>query len=138
MRRRKRRRPSSAVRCGVTFLATKEYIHRMFVQYVRGEISSLPWCDTALNAETSTVKQELAAAKSAGFLTINSQPRVNGRVYQKAYVECFVSPKNMKISIDNAAKKPSIQYHGIDASVHSYSNASKSVVAVTWGVLPNK
>ncbi|KAJ8525268.1 hypothetical protein ON010_g15847 [Phytophthora cinnamomi] len=102
--------------------AAKEDVRRTFVQYVRGEISSLPWCDAALHAETSTVQQELAAANSAGFLTINSQPRVNGalsddpmfgwggpggRVYQKAYVECFVSPENMKIIIENAAKKPS-------------------------------
>ncbi|KAF1780120.1 FAD-linked oxidoreductase-like [Phytophthora cactorum] len=133
--------------------ASKEDVRRTFVQYVRGEISSLPWCDAALHAETSTVQQELAAANSAGFLTINSQPRVNGalsddpmfgwggpggRVYQKAYVECFVSPENMKIIIDNAAKKPSLQYHAVNLNGHSYSNASKSAVAVTWGVFPNK
>ncbi|CAI5722244.1 unnamed protein product [Peronospora destructor] len=79
--------------------ATMEDIRCTFVQYVRGEILSLPWCDAALHAETSSVQQELAAANSAGFLTINSQPRVNGvlsddpifgwggpggRVYQKA------------------------------------------------------
>ncbi|KAE9039967.1 putative methylenetetrahydrofolate reductase [Phytophthora rubi] len=133
--------------------AAKEDIRRTFVQYVRGEISSLPWCDAALHAETSTVQQELAAANSAGFLTINSQPRVNGvlsddpmfgwgglggRVYQKAYVECFVSPENMKIIIENAAKKPSVQYHAVNLNGHSYSNASKSAIAVTWGVFPNK
>ncbi|CAI5729819.1 unnamed protein product [Peronospora destructor] len=133
--------------------ATMEDIRCTFVQYVRGEILSLPWCDAALHAETSSVQQELAATNSAGFLTINSQPRVNGvlsddpifgwggpggRVYQKAYVECFVSPENMKIIIDNAAKKRSVQYHAVNLKGHSYSNASKSAVAVTWGVFPNK
>ncbi|TDH65821.1 hypothetical protein CCR75_003610 [Bremia lactucae] len=132
---------------------TKEDIHQTFVQYVRGEISSLPWCDAALHAETSTIQQELADANAAGFMTINSQPRVNGvmsgdpmfgwggpggRVYQKAYVECFVSPENMKIIIDSAAKKTSVQYHAVNLQGHSYSNARKSAVAVTWGVFPNK
>ncbi|KAF4319806.1 hypothetical protein G195_004769 [Phytophthora kernoviae 00238/432] len=133
--------------------ATKHDVRQTFVQYVRGEISSLPWCDAALHAETSTVQHELASANAAGFLTINSQPRVNGalsddplfgwggpggRVYQKAYVECFVSPENMKIIIENAAKKSSVQYHAVNLNGHSYSNASKSAVAVTWGVFPNK
>uniref|UniRef100_M4BR52 MTHFR SAM-binding regulatory domain-containing protein n=1 Tax=Hyaloperonospora arabidopsidis (strain Emoy2) TaxID=559515 RepID=M4BR52_HYAAE len=133
--------------------ASKEDICNVFVRYVRGEISSLPWCDAALHDETSTVQQELANANAAGFLTINSQPRVNGavsddpmfgwggpggRVYQKAYVECFVSPENMKTIITNAAKKPSVQYHAVNLNGHSYSNASKSAVAVTWGVFPNK
>ncbi|GMF09876.1 unnamed protein product [Phytophthora lilii] len=131
--------------------APDEDVRHTFIQYVRGDIASLPWCDVALHAETSTVQQELAAANSAGFLTINSQPRVNGalsddplfgwggpggRVYQKAY-ECFVSPDNMKVIIDNSAKKPSVQYHAVNLAGHSYSNASESAVAVTWGVFPN-
>ncbi|CAI5729649.1 unnamed protein product [Hyaloperonospora brassicae] len=111
---------------------TTEDIRHVFVQYVRGKITSLPWCEAALHDETSTVEQELVTANAAGFLTINS------RVYQKAYVECFVSPENMKTIINNAAKKPSVQYHAVDVNGHSYSNASKSAVAVTWGVFPNK
>jgi methylenetetrahydrofolate reductase (NADPH) len=133
--------------------SAKEEIRQVFVKYVRGEISSLPWCDSALHLETSIIQDRLAAINEAGFLTINSQPRVNaapsddplygwggrgGRVYQKAYVECFVSPENMKKIIDNADKKRSIQYHAVDFSGNSYSNSGRTATAVTWGVFPNK
>lgn len=133
--------------------ASKADVYQTFVQYVRGEISSLPWCDSPLHLETQTIQDKLAAINAAGFLTVNSQPRVNaarsddplfgwggpgGRVYQKAYVECFVSPENMKKIIDAAAAKRSIQYHAVDFQGHSYSNAGKSAIAVTWGVFPNK
>ncbi|KAF1330216.1 Methylenetetrahydrofolate reductase, partial [Globisporangium splendens] len=132
---------------------SKDDIHQTFVKYVRGEISSLPWCDSPLHLETKTIQDKLAAINTAGFLTVNSQPRVNGarsddplfgwggpggRVYQKAYVECFVSPENMKKIIEAASTKRYIQYHAVDFRGHSYSNAGKSAIAVTWGVFPNK
>lgn len=132
---------------------TKDEIFQTFVKYVRGEISSLPWCDSPLHLETKTIQDKLAAINAAGFLTVNSQPRVNaarsddplfgwggagGHVYQKAYVECFVSPENMKKIIEAAATKRYIQYHAVDFRGHSYSNAGKSAIAVTWGVFPNK
>jgi methylenetetrahydrofolate reductase (NADPH) len=131
----------------------KEDIHHTFVKYVRGEIKALPWCDTALHLETKSIQDQLEKANLAGFLTINSQPRVNaapsddpvfgwggtgGRVYQKSYVECFVSPENLKKIIENAATMRYIQYHAVDCRGNSYSNAGKSAIAVTWGVFPNK
>lgn len=133
--------------------ATAEDVRLTFVRYVRGEIQSLPWCESPLHLETRTIQDQLAAINAAGFLTINSQPRVNavksddplfgwggagGRVYQKAYVECFVSPENMKKIIQNAAAMRYVQYHAVDARGHSYSNAGKAAIAVTWGVFPNK
>lgn len=133
--------------------AVKNDIRQVFVKYVRGEISSLPWCDSPLHLETSTIQDKLSAINAAGFLTINSQPRVNaapsedhlygwggkgGRVYQKAYIECFVSPENMKKIIDNAEKHRAIQYHAVDFRGNSYSNSGKTATAVTWGVFPNK
>lgn len=74
-------------------------------------IRCLPWCDTALHPETNALTDRLVRIIRAGFLTINSQPRVNGAastdpvygwgdaggyVYQKAYVECFTSPENLR------------------------------------------
>ncbi|DBA03625.1 TPA: hypothetical protein N0F65_006804 [Lagenidium giganteum] len=134
-------------------LVNKDDVHEVFVKYVRGEIKHLPWCDQPLHLETQTIMEKLTAANKAGFLTINSQPRVNaapsddpmfgwggpgGRVYQKAYVECFVSPENMKKIIDNASAMKYIQYHAVDRRGNSYSNAGKAAIAVTWGVFPNK
>jgi methylenetetrahydrofolate reductase (NADPH) len=117
---------------------SKEDIHEVFVKYVKSEIKALPWCDTPLHTETNTIQDELIAINAAGYLTINSQPRVNaapsdhplfgwggkgGHVYQKAYVECFVSPENMKKIIEKAAKMKYIQYHAVDCRGNSYSNA---------------
>lgn len=73
-----------------------------FARYVEGRVPRLPWCEVTLHPETSTISTLLARLNRAGFLTINSQPRVNGArsddqtfgwggpggyVYQKAYVE---------------------------------------------------
>ena len=61
-----------------------------------------------MHSETGSIQVSLLALISRGYLTINSQPRVNGAassdkklgwgkpggyVYQKAYVELFVSPE---------------------------------------------
>ena len=44
-----------------------------------GEIDVLPWNEMeSLHSETGTIKNEIVALNKAGFLTINSQPRVNG------------------------------------------------------------
>lgn len=75
-------------------------VYAVFQRYVEGRIPMLPWCEEPLQVETSTIARQLSALNRAGFLTINSQPAVNGvpsdhtilgwggpggRVYQKAY-----------------------------------------------------
>ena len=46
---------------------------------VAGEIDVLPWNEMeSLHSETGTIKNEIVSLNKAGFLTINSQPRVNG------------------------------------------------------------
>ena len=42
------------------------------------ELSALPWSDQAPAIETSVISQELAKMNELGFLTINSQPAVDG------------------------------------------------------------
>jgi methylenetetrahydrofolate reductase (NADPH) len=128
-------------------------IYETFTRYVMGTLKSLPWCDTPLHLETKSIQEKLASINRSGFLTINSQPRVNaapsedpifgwggpgGRVYQKAYVECFVSPMNLKLIISKCNKIKSIQYHAVDVRGNSYSNCGKGTTAVTWGAFPNK
>ncbi|KAF0753788.1 hypothetical protein AaE_005582, partial [Aphanomyces astaci] len=124
-----------------------------FTRYVMGAVKSLPWCDTPLHLETKSIQERLAAVNRAGYLTINSQPRVNaapsddpmfgwggpgGHVYQKAYVECFVSPENLKRIIEKCNKMKHVQYHAVDVNGNSYSNCGKGTTAVTWGSFPNK
>ncbi|CAG8786655.1 1179_t:CDS:2, partial [Gigaspora margarita] len=106
-------------------------IYNIFVRYCRGELVSLPWSDQSLAEETDIIKDQLAFVNSLGYLTINSQPAVNGvrsdhkifgwgpkngYVYQKAYLEVFVSPTQLD-SLIAKIERPN---------------------AVTWGVFPGK
>ena len=50
----------------------------MFARFCRGELTALPWCDTPPAAETTVITTQLARLNDLGFLTINSQPAVNG------------------------------------------------------------
>lgn len=50
----------------------------LFVRFCTGELSALPWSDQALAKETSVISSQLAKMNELGFLTINSQPAVNG------------------------------------------------------------
>ena len=127
-------------------------VFEAFVKYVRGEIPLLPWCEVPLQAETGTICTDLVNINKAGFLTINSQPAVNGaksddpvfgwggpggRVYQKAYVECFTSPQNLKLLMELCGKRPNLQFYAVDVAGNTYSNGSKKATALTWGVFPN-
>jgi hypothetical protein len=118
-------------------------------------VPRLPWCETNLHPETGTINKQLGAINRAGFLTINSQPSVNGvssedptfgwggpggYVYQKAYVECFCSPLHLAALMNALAKgNNSISYHAVDAQGRTYTNCkTRGVQAVTWGVFPAK
>lgn len=52
---------------------------RQWLANLAGQIDVLPWNEMeSLHTETGTIKDEIVALNKAGFLTINSQPRVNG------------------------------------------------------------
>jgi methylenetetrahydrofolate reductase (NADPH) len=53
-------------------------VYDVFARYCAGEVSKLPWNDSALALETGLIRDELIRMNKHGFLTINSQPRVNG------------------------------------------------------------
>jgi len=96
----------------------------------------------------------LAILNRNGFLTINSQPAVNGfksdhkiygwggtggYCYQKAYVEFFVSPQNLKYFMNNITKYPNLNMHAVNANGDFHCNGyDKDVIALTWGVFPNR
>ena len=132
-----------------------QHVWEVFARYVeRRGVPRLPWCESDLLPETGTITSELGRLNRAGFLTINSQPRLNavpssdatfgwggpgGYVYQKAYVECFCSPAHLAALLESCAANPSATYHAIDGKNTAYSNlGSHSVQAVTWGVFPGR
>lgn len=134
---------------------THEEIYEIFALYVEGKIPIIPWCETPLSSETKIITSPLSNINRKGFLTINSQPAINGeksdnpdygwggsggRVYQKAYIEFFTSESNLQLLIQAINKSYSnINYYAVDYSgKHTYFSADKGVTALTWGVFPNK
>eukprot|EP01029_Cantina_marsupialis_P022206 TRINITY_DN5412_c0_g2_i1.p1 TRINITY_DN5412_c0_g2~~TRINITY_DN5412_c0_g2_i1.p1 ORF type:complete len:597 (-),score=203.32 TRINITY_DN5412_c0_g2_i1:321-2111(-) len=129
-------------------------IHKVFAAYLEGKIRILPWCDQAIHAETVQITQHLVRLNMAGILTINSQPRANavrsedpcfgwggegGRVFQKAYVEFFISPEKLNTFIKLVTQHSNLTYHAVNVSGETLTNASSSSPnAVTWGVFPDR
>jgi methylenetetrahydrofolate reductase (NADPH) len=120
---------------------------------LQGEITVLPWAELeGLHSETSLIKEQLLALNAAGYLTINSQPALNGLpssdghfgwggpggyVYQKAYVEFFCAPEKLQPLLDKLDTAAAITYIAVNAQGDVRSNMKEdSVNAVTWGVFP--
>jgi methylenetetrahydrofolate reductase (NADPH) len=125
----------------------------IFVRYLQGDLERLPWSDAPIAAEASTIKSDLIDLNKRGFLTINSQPAVNGAksshpvygwgpgsgyVYQKAYLELFISPGFIDDVISRIQKNPDLSYYCISKEGPLKTNASDSPNAVTWGIFASK
>lgn len=104
----------------------------LFAKYCKGKLEGLPWSAQKLEPETDTIKQRLAAINLLGYLTINSQPAVNGAksidpvygwgprngyVYQKAYLEFFVPPEKLNELITKMSKDPEVTYFAVNKNV---------------------
>lgn len=129
-------------------------IFDVFVQYCRGEVNSLPWSDQPLAEESNIIREQLAHINSMGYLTINSQPAVNGvrsdhkifgwgpkngYVYQKAYLEVFISPTQLDALIARIERDTNITYYAVNKQGDLKTNTqSDGPNAVTWGVFPGK
>lgn len=57
---------------------TFEEIKTLFSKFCTKQLSALPWSDQAPANETSVISTQLSKMNEYGFLTINSQPAVNG------------------------------------------------------------
>lgn len=57
---------------------TVQEIYNLFADFCRGTLSALPWSDQPPSSETTIISTQLARMNELGFLTINSQPAVNG------------------------------------------------------------
>ncbi|KAF9269165.1 methylenetetrahydrofolate reduct [Marasmius fiardii PR-910] len=129
-------------------------ISELFARFCTGGLKALPWSDQAPAEETSTISEKLARMNRMGFLTINSQPAVNGArsddkifgwgpsngyVYQKAYLEFFVSPPLLTFLLTQIERDPNMTYYVINKRGDLRTNThSDGPNAVTWGVFPGK
>ena len=57
---------------------TIDEIRALFSKFCLGQLQALPWSETAPSSETTVIAQQLAKLNELGFLTINSQPAVDG------------------------------------------------------------
>lgn len=145
-----------------TQLEEEKDVWNVFKLYITGEtnengikVSMIPWHDDALSPETSLIAKELASLNSQGVLTINSQPAINGLpssdpvfgwgnpngyVYQKAYLEFFVSKEKSEILNEILLKYPQVNYNIVNSQGDiNYSNCDETQpIAVTWGVFPGQ
>ncbi|KAF9188086.1 hypothetical protein BGZ51_000882 [Haplosporangium sp. Z 767] len=127
----------------------------LFAKYCRGEIKSIPWSDeSSLYPETEEIRDQLASLNQHGYLTINSQPAVNGvrsddkvhgwgpkngYVYQKAYLEFFISPENLNELVSRIEEEPQITYYAVNRRGDLRTNSQNDGPnAVTWGVFVGK
>jgi len=133
---------------------TFDDISGLFARFCRGELTKLPWSSQPPASETSVITPQLAKMNEKGYLTINSQPAVDGvrsddkvhgwgpaggYVYQKAYLEFFVSPELLSPLIRRIERDPRITYYAVNKQGDLRTNThSEGPNAVTWGVFPGK
>lgn len=129
----------------------------LFVRYLEGELDRLPWSEGKVTDETNCIKANLLDLNSRGFLSINSQPAVNGAkstdpvygwgpkggyVYQKAYLELFVFPSVFEQVIERVEANPNLTYYAVnkDGAFQKTKGEDEDghPNAVTWGIFPNR
>lgn len=133
---------------------TLNEVKDLFRRFCAGEVKALPWSESGVAKETTKIDSQLATLNSLGYLTINSQPAVDGvrsedeihgwgpkggYVYQKAYLEFFISPEQLDRLIAQIEADPQITYHAVNARGDMRTNTtSEAPNAVTWGCFPHK
>lgn len=130
-------------------------IANLFARYMKGEVESLPWSESAITSEADALRNDLINLNQRGLLTINSQPSVdgaksshpvygwgprNGYVYQKAYLEVLISPELISELITRMERDPDVTYYAVNHSgdLKTNSPSEGGPNAVTWGVFPGK
>jgi methylenetetrahydrofolate reductase (NADPH) len=125
----------------------------IFVNYLSGKVERLPWSDSSVTSETSGIETDLIELNKRGFLTINSQPSVNGvkstdpvhgwgprngYVYQKAYLELFVPPEHIDELLRRIEKNPDLTYYCVNKTGELKARSDDGPNAVTWGIFASK
>ncbi|XP_030455972.1 methylenetetrahydrofolate reductase (NADH) 2-like [Syzygium oleosum] len=140
----------------VVRLNSVEDVHEKFKKFCLGKLRSSPWSELdGIQPETRIINEQLGRINLKGFLTINSQPAVNGErsdspsvgwggpggyVYQKAYLEFFCSPEKLNTLVEKCKGFLNLTYMAVNKEGDKWiSNVGESDVnAVTWGVFPAK
>jgi methylenetetrahydrofolate reductase (NADPH) len=127
----------------------------VFVSYMEGKLEALPWSEQPITGEASSIRNDLIDLNRRGFLTINSQPAVNGAkssdptvgwgprngyVYQKAYLEVLVSPDYIAEVLMRIERDDEFTFYAVNKNGDLKTNAPSDggPNAVTWGVFPGK
>lgn len=131
------------------------HVFETFAKYIEGLIPYLPWCETALQPESFTIQSKLSQLNRNGYLTINSQPAVNGipstdklfgwggsggYIYQKAYCECFCSPSHLEKLRHLVEEHAHLNIYAVNDMGEELREGvlPGGVTALTWGVFPNR
>lgn len=132
-----------------------EDVSKVFMNFLERKIKRIPWAETSeIQEETVFIKDLLFKMNSKGLFTINSQPKANGipsddpilgwgppngYVYQRLYIEFFIKKDLMLELIKELGNHPKILYQSINNKGDHYESFKSNVVlALTWGVFPNK
>ena len=129
-------------------------VANLFIRFLDKEVERLPWSESGLTAEADVIRPMLLDLNRRGFLTINSQPAVNGAksshpvhgwgpaggyCYQKAYIELLIPPSMIDEVVDRVENGNYMSYYAVDKAGNLRTNApNEEPNAVTWGVFPGK
>ncbi|KAG8481190.1 hypothetical protein CXB51_026018 [Gossypium anomalum] len=138
-------------------------IQEKFKSYCLGKLRSSPWSELdSLQPETKIIHEQLGKINLKGFLTINSQPAVNGERSDSPSVEPMVSQltvfvvkagavfalnlfklgclqEKLDALVNKCKPLSSITYIAVNKKGNLISNiGTTDVNAVTWGVFPAK
>jgi methylenetetrahydrofolate reductase (NADPH) len=133
-------------------------ITQLFIRHIEGGLSALPWSEQGLNEETDKIRNQLLAINRRGWWTVASQPAVNGVrssdsifgwgpqngfVFQKAFVELFLSSTSWDSLRSLLLGNESVSFLAMNAagdfeSSDKDSGSGTGTNAVTWGAFPGK
>lgn len=129
-------------------------VAQIFLHYLDGKLDRLPWSEAPISSEVDSIKPHLMDLNRRGFLTINSQPAINGAqsshpihgwgppggyCYQKAYLELLVAPEMVPTLVQRIRDNGEMTYYVVNKVGDMDTNApSDGPNAVTWGVFPGK
>eukprot|EP00127_Corallochytrium_limacisporum_P006602 Clim_evm31s231 gene=Clim_evmTU31s231 len=136
-------------------LESEDDLFEVFVAFLKGDLGSLPWLEESLTTEAGYIIEQLLNLNRHGYLTINSQPAVNGAgsrhpdfgwgpprgtVYQKSYVEFFCSRQRLDAIISKIGNSQVVKYDARNRAGERLTNYEEhhETTAVTWGVFPGR
>ncbi|KAH8928371.1 MTHFR-domain-containing protein [Atractiella rhizophila] len=141
---------------------TESDISDIFISYLKGNITSIPWSDEPVLSETTAIYPHLTSLNSRKWWTVASQPAVDGisssnsvygfgpsggYVYQKAFVELFIPLEDLerlvrrigKLEDEDWEKGQAIKFFASNKKGEWKSNMGEEEVnAVTWAVFDGK